>query len=306
MRRLILSLLAAFLATTAAEGAMAAIVAAGAGTSGVAGDTTAVTASTGAAAQAGTATGEATVASAAGERDRNTDDGGNYALWDAANTAYVNNDFTGAILRYDSILATGKVSAKLYYNLANAHFKAGEIGRAILNYNRALRLAPSNDDIRYNLAIAQSYAKDNIEKVPVFFLLRWLRGARTLVGANAWAWMSLAMLAAMLAAALLYLLARHIPVRKTGFYCALALAVLFIFAASNAAIGRREMTDPDKAIVVNNAAPVKSSPDANSKDIFVVHEGTVVTILSRLAPWYEITLADGNKGWILASAVEVI
>jgi len=230
----------------------------------------------------------------------------NDALWDAANTAYVNNDYAVAIERYDSILATGKVSAKLYYNLANAHFKAGDIGRAILNYNRALRLSPSSDDIRYNLAIAQSYTKDNIGSVPVFFMLRWLRDVRAMAGSNAWAWMSLLTLAIALAAGLLYLLAGRIALRKTGFYCAIAFFVLFLFSASNAAIGRREAADPDKAIVINNAAPVKSSPDAGSKDIFVIHEGTAVTILSRLGQWYEISLADGNKGWVLAEAIEVI
>ena len=228
------------------------------------------------------------------------------ALWDGANTAYVNGDYDTAIARYDSIAATGRVSAKLYYNLGNAHFKQGNTALSILNYNRALRLAPANADIRYNLAIAQSYTKDNIAKMPEFFLLRWFKTIRTAMSSNLWAWISIALLAMALTSALLYLLSGRMALRKTGFYCGLAALVLFIFATVNAAVGKREMLESDRAIVLNNAAPVKSSPDSTSKDIFMIHEGTAVRILSRLGKWCEISIDDGNKGWIEASTIEVI
>ena len=75
-------------------------------------------------------------------------------LWDQANTAYINNDFPTAISLYETILSSGRQSGKLYYNLANAYFKEQEIGRAILNYNRALRLNRGYEVIRYNLHVA--------------------------------------------------------------------------------------------------------------------------------------------------------
>lgn len=89
-------------------------------------------------------------------------------LWDQANTAYINNDFPTAISLYETILSSGRQSGKLYYNLANAYFKEQEIGRAILNYNRALRLNPGNEDIRYNLQVAEKMTKDHIDAVPEF------------------------------------------------------------------------------------------------------------------------------------------
>ncbi|MCD8071604.1 MAG: competence protein, partial [Alistipes sp.] len=61
-----------------------------------------------------------------------------------------------------------------------------------------------------------------------------------------------------------------------------------------------------EAIVLSSAVPVKSSPDNASKDIFIVHEGTKVFTGEKLNQWVEITLADGNKGWIIESAIEVI
>lgn len=91
-------------------------------------------------------------------------------LWDRANTAYINGDYHAAIATYGELLDRGYSSAKLYFNLGNACFKEGETGRAILCYHRALRLAPGNDDIRYNLSVAESRTKDRIEAIPEFSL----------------------------------------------------------------------------------------------------------------------------------------
>ena len=63
---------------------------------------------------------------------------------------------------------------------------------------------------------------------------------------------------------------------------------------------------PAEAIVMSTAAPVKSSPDPQSKDIFVLHEGTKVAVGDSLGDWREIRIADGNKGWVQVSAIEMI
>ena len=105
-------------------------------------------------------------------------------LWDQANTAYINNDFPTAISLYETILSSGRQSGKLYYNLANAYFKEQEIGRAILNYNRALRLNPGNEDIRYNLQVAEKMTKDHIDAVPEFFVKTWLSNLRNLLSST--------------------------------------------------------------------------------------------------------------------------
>ncbi len=227
-------------------------------------------------------------------------------LWDEANTAYINADYQAAIATYDSILATGNVSYKIYYNLGNAYFKEGKIGPSILNYNRALRLAPSDQDIKYNLRVANSYVKDKIEHVPEFFLKTWFRALRMSLSSNTWAAISLILLICMLACVLLYLLATKLLLRKSGFYGAITLLLLFIFSVVSASIGRRELTHAEEAIVMSSAAPVKSSPDNSSKDLFVLHEGTKVRVLNSLEEWREISIADGNKGWIPNSAIELI
>ena len=81
-------------------------------------------------------------------------------LWNKANTAYINGDFHAAADTYEELLSRGVSSMKLYYNLGNAYFKDDRIGKAILYYNRALRLAPGNDDIRYCLLYTSPSPRD--------------------------------------------------------------------------------------------------------------------------------------------------
>ena len=149
-------------------------------------------------------------------------------LWDAANTAYINGDFRAAAAAYEQLLAQGFVSVKLYYNLANAYFKENRLGKAILFYHRALRLAPGNDDIRYNLSVAEARTKDNIERIPEFFFVGWMRSVRHTMGCAAWTVLSLVLLACALALFLLYLLAPRLSLRKTGFYGTLVAGLLFV------------------------------------------------------------------------------
>ena len=195
---------------------------------------------------------------------------------------------------------------KLYYNLANAYFKTGEIGRAILYYNKALKLAPSNDDVRYNLAIAEAQTKDKIAVVPEFFLNRWMRGIRNTMSCTAWSIVSLAAFAAVLAFALLFLLSGRIAVRKTGFYGALAALTVFVIATSFAIAERRDMLRREQAVVMSSAISVKSSPDRSATDLFVLHEGTKVRIATEIDGWYEIVIADGKKGWTESRNIEQI
>lgn len=227
-------------------------------------------------------------------------------LWDRANTAYINGDFRTAAETYEQILSHGFSSVKLYYNLANAYFKEDRIGKAILYYNRALRLAPGNDDVRYNLSVAEARTKDNIKDIPEFFLVTWMRGIRHTMSCAAWSIFSLALLAAMLALFLLYLLAQRLSLRKAGFYGTVLAALLFMLTTWFALGERREMLDDKSAVVMTASTSVKSSPDKSSTDLFVLHEGTVVTITNRLDGWCEVVIADGKKGWLENRIIETI
>ena len=228
------------------------------------------------------------------------------ALWDAANTAYINNEYSRAEKLYEAILQQGEQSAKLYYNLANACFKQDDLGRAILYYKRALRLSPGDADIRYNLSVVEARTKDTIDRIPEFFLTTWVRSLRQTMSATAWSVVSILSLVTMLALVLFYLLAQRLSLRKMGFYGTLAALLLFVVTTWFAATSRTEQIGDHEAVVVALSAAVKASPDGAATDLFVLHEGTVVEITNRLGDWFEVMIADGKKGWTESRRIEVI
>ena len=226
--------------------------------------------------------------------------------WEAGNKAYIEGNYDKAIEEYHAILEGGEYSMKLYYDLANAYFKVGAIGKSILYYNKALRIAPSQEDIRHNLAIAEAQTKDRITAIPEFFLNRWLRMVRNSMSCTAWSVLSLVVFGVLLAFVLLFLLASRLCWRKMGFYGALCALLLFVTLTSFAVSARNDMLLHDEAIVMGTAISVKSSPDNSATDLFVLHEGTKVKVLSEVDEWCEVVIADGKKGWTLKSNVEEI
>lgn len=226
--------------------------------------------------------------------------------WEAGNKAYIDGNYEKAIGEYSAILDGGEYSMKLYYNIANAYFKLGEMGKAILYYNKALRIAPSQEDIRHNLALAEAQTKDRIVAIPEFFVNRWLRTVRNSMSCTAWSVMSLAWLGVLLAFGVLFLLTSRIRWRKAGFYGALCAFVMFVAATSFAVSSRNDMLSHDEAIVMGTAISVKSSPDRSATDLFVLHEGTKVKILTEVDEWVEVVIADGKKGWTERKNIEEI
>ncbi len=227
-------------------------------------------------------------------------------IWDAACAAYANNDFRRAAEGFEQLIARGLSSAKLYYNLGNAYFKEDDLGHAILYYHRALRLDPGVADYRYNLEVAESHTKDNIEKVPEFFLGSWLRAVRRMMSCTAWSILSLVFLAGALVLFLNFLLAQRLVLRKVGFYGTMLAGLCFVVTTWLAVGERREMLDRSQAVVMSASVAVKSSPDKSATDLFVLHEGTTLRIENRLDGWCEVTIADGKKGWLEERKIEEI
>lgn len=227
-------------------------------------------------------------------------------LWEMGNNAYSDKRYSEAVKCYNDILGRGLYSAKLYYNLANAYFKCGEIGPAILYYNRALRISPASDDIRYNLEMAEAMTKDKIAVVPEFFLKRWVRQLRNSMSCTAWSIISLAAFAAALAMLLMFLLSGRLALRKTGFYGTIAAMLIFAATTMFALAERRDMLAREDAVVMSSAISVKSSPDRSATDLFVLHEGTKVRVVTEVDDWCEIVIADGKKGWTESRNIEQI
>ncbi len=242
----------------------------------------------------------------AGDADAVPAQTGAAAMWDEGNEAYNNREYARAISLYEAVLAEGKHSARLYYNLGNACFKADDLAHAILYYKRALLLSPSDEDTRYNLSLAEAQTKDRIAVVPEFFLKGWMRGVRDALGCTAWSALSICMFAAALALLLTFLLGRSLPVRKAGFYGTVAATLLFVATTAFAVSSRERILSHDEAVVMASAVAIKSSPDGSATELFVLHAGTSVRVIGEVDEWREIVIADGKRGWVESKNIEVI
>ena len=181
-------------------------------------------------------------------------------------SAYMRNDYASAIQIYESLLKKGE-AAEVYYNLGNSYYKADDIAKAILNYERALLLQPGNADIRANLEIARSKTIDKVVSVPDIFFVAWIKSLTNCLSVDAWA--------------------------KLG----------IVFASEQ----KSELLDRNDAIVLSPSVTVRSTPSESGTGLFVLHEGHKIEIKDNsMREWKEIRLEDGKVGWIPASAIEVI
>ena len=226
-------------------------------------------------------------------------------LWQEGVDAYSDSRFQDAAAAWESIIATGTVSPELLCNVGDAYFKQGNYPKAILNYERSLKLDPSYADARYNLDFAQSFVQDKIEAVPEFILESLGRKMCYTLGSDAWAVLFLIFLVLTAVSALTFLLASSVSRRRIGFYCGIVFLLLSLLSLDFSSWQKRDYKKKDSAIVMAPVSSVKSSP-SSGKDLFVIHEGTKVKILDNVGDWQNISLADGRQGWIETSAIEII
>ena len=229
------------------------------------------------------------------------------SLWNSANQAYVEGRWGDAVTDYELISGMGLESAALYCNTGDAYFKEGNVPMAILFYERALKLDPSYSDARYNLELMNSMIQDRIDPVPDFILKVWAKDICYIMDSDAWAACFLVLLALTLGLVLLFLLAPTAAGRRTGFFTGIVTLLLAVASLSFSFWQKNDYMSADEAIVMRPVTSAKSSPSAEaSKDLFILHEGTKVTILDSVGNWNNIELADGRQGWIPSADITVI
>lgn len=229
------------------------------------------------------------------------------SLWRAGADAYVAGQWEEARSAWLQIEAMGLESPDLYTNIGDACFKLGDLGGAVLGYERALKLNPSERTARYNLDFVRRSLQDKIDEVPEFFLKTWLRKIGWWMSSDAWAALFLGLLALALSAGLLFALSARPVWRKTGFFCGIALALLALGCLAASLSQKRNYFRTDRAVVMAPVVSVASSPGGNAaKDLFVLHEGTCVKLLEEIGGWCNIELSDGRQGWMPSTNLEKI
>lgn len=228
------------------------------------------------------------------------------SLFTEGNKAYAENNFSEAIRLYEQVDAEGYESAELYFNLGNAYYKNRRYPKAILNYERALRLDPLNENIQFNLEKARLYNVDQVDVIPEFILKRGIRKLVEIFSSNTWAMISMIGFVLALVMFLVYFLSLKISLKRLGFYTGIVLLLMTVGTFFLAESSKRMLVESGAAIIMTPTVTVKGSPSESSTDLFIIHEGTRVFILDQLDSWYEIKLSDGKQGWLLQSDVEVI
>lgn len=214
------------------------------------------------------------------------------------NEFYKNGQYDKAITAYKQVVDSGYSSSKLYYNLGNAYYKNHRIGMAILYYERAKLLAPNDEDIQHNLALVRQQVEDKLEKIPEFFVSKWFHTIIHSLSFNAWGVISIITFIFFLTLFILYLTSGRLKIKQYSFWTGL---VMFIFSASTFLFAQQKyqnIMDSDRAVITSSSVTIVSSPDVNSKKLFVLHEGTKVSIMQCNENWCEIELPNGSKGWI--------
>ncbi len=224
----------------------------------------------------------------------------------AAEHLYKQNRFTEAANMYEALLATHGPDFVVFYNLGAAYYKSNNIAKAILNYERALRIKPNDRDTRFNLEMCQTKTVDNIDAVGVFLVTRWYRSLENTMNSNGWAITSLILFILFIASLFAYFFSRFMWLKKTGFYVGVVSLILCILSLIYAFDTYQDVVYPDQAIIMDATVTVKSSPDPSGTDLFPLHEGTKVTITNEIGSWNEIELQDGNVGWAPAASMEII
>lgn len=219
---------------------------------------------------------------------------------------YSASNYKEALKEWSDIYNTGYRSATLNYNIGNAYFKLNDIPGAVLFYERALLLKPGDNSINYNLQIARSLVVDKFEEIPDLFFVRWFDFLSLFLSTNTWAVTSIISFILFLVLLSVYIYSSKYRLKVIGFWFAL---MFLIISASSLAFTMRNKSlvyNSHYAVIFAPSVNGKSSPDNSGTDLFVLHEGSKVSIEDTVGEWYEIKLSDGNKGWVPANILTII
>ena len=213
----------------------------------------------------------------------------------SSRVAYDEGRYSEAIANLEGMVGAGNTSGELFYNLGNAHYRAGHLGQAILAYRRAQLFMPRDADLQANLSYVRSSVVDQLEApeddISAKDLVFWYEALSVqeqtwlaiLFGALAWAGLFLRRLREQ----------SHMPLP-------IPILMILSFALAGTAVTRHvQDTNRPGAVVVHAEITARSGTDAKSVALFYLHEGAEVRAqLGNVEGWIQITLPDGRRGWV--------
>jgi tetratricopeptide (TPR) repeat protein len=224
-------------------------------------------------------------------------------LYKTANQQYKSSQFESAAATYEKILMEGYRTPEVYYNLGNCYFKLHRTGKAILNFERAHRLAPEDEDINHNLKLAQLKTIDKVQPVPQLGIITSWNNLLASQSSKGWGLLALGFVWVALLLFAIYLL-----MTRKGLVLYLGTLFLILSIASVSLAFKQSMAEENSeaAILMVENVNVKSAPDANGTDLFTIHEGIKLEICDQVGGWAKVRLADGKIGWVEKNLFEKI
>lgn len=224
------------------------------------------------------------------------------AFFYRGNILYEQAKYDEAITEYSRIIEKGYESGNIYYNLGNCYFKKGQLGKAILNYERAMRLIPNDKDLESNYDYALSFVKGNIiglNKPLPFRILHRIFTPFTINGMTI-------LLSFMYLAALFLIIAGqyNTAVKKKNLFILAIIALLFVvgFLSLNSKI----LILGKEGVIITKEAKARYEPFERATTHYVLYEGMKVEIIQSEKMWCKIKRPDGKTGWIKKNAIERI
>lgn len=227
-------------------------------------------------------------------------------IFDRANQLYLQQKYSEAIRLYEQIVDNGYESGELYFNIGNAYYKSGNIPKAILNYERSRKILPGDEDVSFNLRLANLQVVDKVDPVPKLFIYRWIDAVLTSFPLSTLQWAMYTFFLLTLVSLSSFLLARTFPQKRASLLGGLMCGGLLLLSMLSFAAQSYREANTEFAIVMSDVTNIKSAPDKRSSDLFVLHKGLKVEALDSVNHWRKIRLADGKIGWIREEDCEII
>lgn len=232
--------------------------------------------------------------------DTEAQSGGWEEIFFRANQAYKEAHFQEAVDDYEQLIRSGHRNGHLFYNLGNAYFRANQLGRAILNYERARLLIPRDADLNFNLRHARDQTRDAIPQSQGFISMTffWLKNLS--LGEVLWGFVILNIL--FWAILLIRLFLRS----EWSYYLFLLLLIFWLVAGASFGLKWYQFDTDDRAVILEQEVHVLAGPDSHDTLLFKLHEGTIVNNERSEDGWTLVRLPDKKRGWVEADVVESI
>lgn len=223
-----------------------------------------------------------------------------------ANELYRAEAYAEASQAYEALVAQGYQSKALFYNLGNTYFRLDQKGKAILNYEKALLLAPKDREIQENLEFVKTQLSGEIIALEVFPLIAFWQNARRSLSSGAWTSIGLLLFWLGAAGFLAWLLLPQRKHKVRGFVVGIIGLMLCILPFLMASAKKREVLHSDKAVIIASEAALYATPSEGSEVIYPLFEGATVRTVEVLEGWYKVNLANGYQGWVPGERLEAV